>query len=459
MKSYGNLWNRIVSEDNLLEAWENFRKNHAKKRPTLRFAASLEENIARLGAQLRDGTWQPSGYHQFKVCEPKPRIISCVPVPDRVVHHALMNVCAPVMERRFIMRSFACRKGYGSHMACVWARRMSRRWPYFAKLDVRKYFENIDHGILMGIFAGMFRERELVAVMGRIVGKPIPNLVAAGCAGGRGLPIGNLTSQWLANLYLDGLDHYAAEGLRLGARYMRYRDDILVFAESPDEAWDAHYRLRDWLLENRRLALKDEATRVCPVKCGVPFLGLRIWPGGWRLKPSRLRRTWRSARMHYEAFMRGEIDEYRLQNVLRSMNGTAEWYGFKGLYARVDSRYFDIFGGLRSPEGDASSGTGNRVIRGGNYNNAAGNCSSSYRNNNGAANENANNGVRLCSVFQGDGTAEGPCGAERPHSGRPAPRPEAARAAGAGPNMPCVAGPVGRRAQVPTAPLLVSRTK
>ena len=451
MKSYGNLWRRIVAEENLYEAWENFRKNHARKRPTLRFGASLDENIARLGAQLRDGTWQPSGYHQFKVSEPKPRIISCVPVPDRVVHHAIVNVCAPLMERRFIVRSFACRKGYGSHFACLSARRMSRRWPYFAKLDVRKYFENIDHEILMGVFARMFRERELVDVVRRIVEKPIPNIVASGGDGTRGLPIGNLTSQWLANLYLDGFDHYAAEELRLGARYMRYMDDILVFAATPEEAWAAHDAMRDWLWSKRRLELKEEATRVCPVKCGVPFLGLIIRPDGWRLKPSRLRRTWRSARMHYEAFRRGEIGEAQLQSVLRSMNGAAEWYGFKGLYARVDRRYFDIFGNLRSPEGDALSGTGNRVIRGGNYNNAAGNCSSSYRNNNSASNANANYGVRLCSVFQGDGAAEGPCGAERPHSGKPEPGLESVRRAAAGPDMPDDAGAVGPAAQVPAA--------
>ena len=449
MKSYGDLWRRVVSEDNLLEAWENFRKNHSTKRPTLRFGASLEANIARIGEQLRAGTWEPSAYHQFKVYEPKPRVISCVPVGDRVVHHALMNVCAPLMERRFIVRSFACRKGYGSHMACVWARRMARKWPYFAKLDVRKYFENIDHEILMGVFSKMFRERELVAVMRKIVEKPIPNMQAVGCDGRRGLPIGNLTSQWLANLYLDGLDHYAVEELRLGSRYMRYMDDIVVFASGAEEAWDAHYRIREWLWENRRLVLKDEATRVCPVRCGVPFLGLRIWPDGWRLKPSRLRRTWRSVRLHYEAFMRGEIDEDRLQNVLRSMNGTAEWYGFKGLYVRVDRRYFDIDGKLRSLEGDASSGTGNRVIRGGNYNNAAGNCSSSYRNNNGAANENANNGVRLCSVFRVHDAAGGPCGAERPHSRKPEPEESAAGAAADGPNMPCAAGLVGLTAQGP----------
>ena len=129
MKSYGQLWEKIVSEENLREAWRSFRRHHATKKPVVRYERNLEWHLADTRRQLIDGTWVPSDYNQFIVYEPKPRIISCCPVEDRVVHHAFCNVCAPLMERRFIEQSYACRKGKGLHMAVT-------RVYFFSKCNI-----------------------------------------------------------------------------------------------------------------------------------------------------------------------------------------------------------------------------------------------------------------------------------------------------------------------------------
>ncbi len=428
MKSYGKLWEKITDADNIRAAWRAFVKNHGTMPAVAKYARHLDDNLAFLRGALLDGSWQPSDYHQFKIYEPKPRIISSVPVRDRIVHHALCNVCAPLMERRFIAQSYACRKNLGSHLACRRARELARRHPYFLKIDVRKYFDNVDHEILTDLLRGMFRERAVCSAFEKIIRKEIPHLVHDGAAvAGKGLPIGNLTSQWFANFYLDAFDHYCVEELGFGRRYMRYMDDILVFFDSKEAAWESYYLMREWLFERRRLVLKDEATMVAPVRIGIPFLGLKIRPDGWRMKPKRFRRTQRSLRRHYIAYRRGECDMARLQEVLRSMEGTARYFGFKGVYARIDRSFVDAEGNFKFVEGERrDSGVAaspmSTVNRGGNYNNGANNCSSAGRNvNNVPGNVNENIGARLASVSDAENTeGNNVFRAWRPHPGQPA---------------------------------------
>ena len=131
MRSYGGIWERIVSEDNLHEAWRRVRRGHASSAAVQGYAADLEANLAELRGRLLDGTYSPAGYRQFKIFDPKPRTISCAPVADRIVHHALCGVITPLVERRFVSVSFACRNGYGSHAACALARRYAGRSGYF----------------------------------------------------------------------------------------------------------------------------------------------------------------------------------------------------------------------------------------------------------------------------------------------------------------------------------------
>lgn len=405
MKSYGGIWAAIVSEENLKAAWARVRRGHASSDAVLAWEANLDANLAALRGALAAGTWEPGMFRQFRILDPKPRTISCAPVADRVVHHALCGIVAPLLERGFIDRIFACRKGLGSHIACRVAREESRRHAYFLKIDIRHYFDSIPHDRLLDVVCAKFREKQVRSLVERIVRHPVP-----GRPEGFGLPIGNLTSQWFANAYLDELDHLVAEGTlartvpchHIGGAYLRYMDDILVFTDSKAECWAIHDFVRDWIAAERGLALKEEATIVAPVSEGVPFLGLRIFPGCWRLKRERFLRTRRKAAARVAQFGRGAIDEKRLAMCLASAEGGVRWFGFEG-----------ILNNLAPGEG-ASSGS-NRVKRGGSWNNNAQNCRSANRNNNyNPSNRNSNLGFRPVSITQDSFKAEY-------HPGRPAP--------------------------------------
>lgn len=382
MRSHGGIWAKIVSVENLHEAWRRVRRGHASSAAVQMYGVDLDANLAKLRGRLLDGTYRPAGYRQFKIFDPKPRTISCASVADRIVHHALCGVITPLIERRFVSVSFACRKGYGAHAACALARRYAGRAGYFCKMDVRKYFDSIDHERLLATLLPLFRETEVKRLLRGIVSCPVPGL-PSDC----GLPIGNLTSQWFANLYLDAFDHEALAGLggSVPVGYLRYMDDFVFFVRGKAEAWRLHDAVRRWLKDKRGLDIKDEATVVAPVSEGVPFLGLRIWPSCWRLKRERFLRTRRTFAKRVRQLESGSLDEKRFAQCAASSDGASRWFGFKG-----------ILKDLASKEGSSSGA--NRVKRGGSWNNNADNCTSSNRNNNNPSNDNNNNGFRLVST-------------------------------------------------------------
>ena len=382
MKSFGGLWKKVVSEENLHEAWRRVRRGHAGSEAVRAYGGILDGNLAELRQCLLDGSWRPGAFRQFSIRDPKPRMISCAPVRDRVVHHALCNVIVPILERRFVPVSFACRKGFGSHSACALARRYAGRSAYYCKMDVRHYFDSIDHRRLAEVLLPLFREREVRNLIQTIIDHPVPGQLS-----GRGLPIGNLTSQWFANAFLDAFDHEALAGLggMPPTGYLRYMDDFIFFAETKAEAWRLHDAAAKWLCAERGLETKEEATVVAPVSEGVPFLGLRIWPESWRLQRQRFLRTRRTFSRRVRQWRTGCLSDARFAQCAASSDGSLRWFGFKG-----------ILNDLASEEG-SSSGS-NRVKRGGSWNNNADNCTSSNRNNDNPSNSNNNNGFRLVST-------------------------------------------------------------
>lgn len=385
MKSYGQLWAKITSDAGLRKAWRRVRCGHAHAREVLVYESNLDANLMSLKRRLVEGTYVPGGYRQFKIKDPKPRIISCASVEDRVVHHALCAVIAPVLERSFVSVSFACRKGYGAHAACALARRYAHRAPYFCKMDVRRYFDSIDHTRLLEVILRNFREPEVKVLITRIVCEPVP-----GRPRGMSLPIGNLTSQWFANAFLTAFDHAVLAG-RIGSNrigYLRYMDDFVFFGKTKEACWRFHDAAREWLREMRGLEVKDEVTVVAPVVEGVSFLGLRIWGGCWRLQRGRFLRTRRTFAKRQAQYQMGRIDEMRFAQCCASSDGASRWFGFKG-----------ILKDLASGEGSVSGS--NRMNRGGSWNNDASNCTSSNRNNNAPSNTNNNIGFRLVSTLLG----------------------------------------------------------
>jgi hypothetical protein len=215
-------------------------------------------------------------------------MIAAAPFRDRVVHHALCHRLAPVLERRFIARSFSCQFGKGTTAARECCRRLTNRHRYVLKCDVRKFFPNIDHQILYGKLAESVRCKNVRALIGAIlasfrtgpeVAAPLfpGDDLAAVAARPRGLPIGNLTSQLWGNYYLDALDHWIVETRRHGEA-LRYTDDFLLFGDDKGRLWELRAGIVARLAE-ARLKLADPKSRVLATREGVPFCGFRFLPG------------------------------------------------------------------------------------------------------------------------------------------------------------------------------------
>jgi RNA-directed DNA polymerase len=313
MKRQGRLFERVTRFDNLLLAARRAAQGKRDRPAVARFEFYLERELLLLHEELGGGAYRPGAYFTFEVRDPKPREICAAPLRDRVVHHALCHVLEPFFERRLIFDTYACRPGKGTHAAIARAQQLARRHRYFLKCDVRKYFASIDHAILGGLLARMFKDRPLLALLGRIIAHAPPD-----ARPGSGLPIGNLTSQHFANLYLGELDHELKEGRRVKA-YVRYMDDLIVFADDKPSLhlWLAD--IRRFLEESLRLELKDSATLLAPVAEGIPFLGLRIYPGVLRLGARSLRRFRRQVRRREETYRAGRLGKEELVNSVASL--------------------------------------------------------------------------------------------------------------------------------------------
>lgn len=284
MKRAGNLFEHVVDFHNLCAAARRAAKGKHGKRSAAWMLFHMETEVLELQRELNAGTYRPRAYRTFSVSDPKPRTISAAHIRDRVVHHALCDVLEPVFERVAIFDSYACRKGKGSHAAVRRVRHFSRSQPYFVKLDIRKFFETVDHGVLKALVRHVVKDPRVLWLVDLFIDHGAP-----GSPAGIGMPIGNLTSQNFANFYLHPLDHLIKEGMRVRG-YVRYMDDMILFGHSSRALHRLRKRVEEFASEMLRLSVKDEATVVAPVTEGIGFLGMRIWPSVIRLdRVSRIR--------------------------------------------------------------------------------------------------------------------------------------------------------------------------
>lgn len=217
MTRYGNLWPAVVSWPNLVLAARKARRGKRDREVVQRFEFQQERELLRLQRELESGEYRPGQFTTHRITRPKPRLISAAPYRDRVVHHAVMNVLEPILERHAHPDSYACRTGKGTHAAARRLQELMRRFGHTLQCDVVKFFPSIDHDILKDQFRRRIKDRRVLALLDRIVdGSNEQDAAPDWFAGdtlltpwerGRGLPIGNLTSQWFANWYLTGFDH------------------------------------------------------------------------------------------------------------------------------------------------------------------------------------------------------------------------------------------------------------
>lgn len=283
--------------------WEASRGKTA--RPDVeRFAANLDAEVGRLSEDILSGRVPEGKWTTFRVYDPKPRRILAPCFRDRVLHHAIMIHMGPVLDRALVDDTFACRTGKGTLAAVLRAQAHVRRFPWFVKGDVRAYFASVDHEILKGILRRRFKDPGLLALCDRILART-PGSPSCG------LPIGALTSQHFANVYLDALDRLLLESLHVRAM-VRYMDDIVWWCDSREQASETLAKAREFLARERRIELKPDA-HIGRSEEGVSFLGFRVLPGMLRLSLRR-RRRYRAARARWEeAFASAHVDARGLQ--------------------------------------------------------------------------------------------------------------------------------------------------
>lgn len=324
MRRAGNLFERVVAFDALCASARRAAKGKRLSRDASRFLLDLEPQVLAIQRELLDGRYQPGPYRTFVITDPKRRTISAAPFRDRVVHHALCAALEPVLERYAIFDSYACRRGKGTLAAVRRAQHHARRHARFLKLDVLHFFETADHGILKALLRRLVKDARLLDLVDRFV-----DLGAPGSPSGQGLPIGNLTSQHFANLYLGPLDHFVKDALRAPA-YCRYMDDLLLFDDDEGRLRRTRQAVTHFLEESLNLRLRDPATLSGPVRIGVPFLGFRIWPGLVRLDRARARRFRRHVRARTRELTRGIIDSAAFHDSVGSLIAWAEQADTRG---------------------------------------------------------------------------------------------------------------------------------
>ncbi len=291
------------------------------------FLASLERNLLRLERQLQSGTWRPGPYTVIEVRDPKPRQVSAAPFADRVVHHALCAVVEPLFERGFIHDSYANRLGKGTHRAVARYEHYRDRHRHVLRWDIFRFFPSIDHAILKERLrrrVGCPRTLDLLDAI--IDGSNRQEPVHRYFAGDdlftpyerrRGLPIGNLTSQFFANVYLDGVDHYVKEVLRAPG-YVRYVDDGALFHDDPAvlAAWR---QALDERFGRLRLLAHPRKTGIHPTMAPATFLGFELHAGGRRRLPDdNVRRFRHRLRGLRDRWRHGTVEKAEVQQKIQA---------------------------------------------------------------------------------------------------------------------------------------------
>lgn len=305
MKRVGNLMSQIADYDNIQQAFIKSCRGKQCKSEVLKFKSDYDRNISNIRQSLLSGDVEIGNYNYFKIYDPKERMICAASFRERVIHHAIMNVCHEYFERTLIYDTYATRKGKGGYKALDKAKKMALKYRYAVKLDYRKYFDSISHDILKLKLARLFKDQELLTLFDKIID-------SYSIKEGKGIPIGNLTSQYFANFYLSSIDHFMKEKEGVPV-YIRYMDDILMLDNDRLRLKD-EFEVMSANSEKLLLQLKEPIYR--DVFSGIPFLGYVVKPGYVQLSGRSKKRFSKKINECMCQYEHGFYDEYEYQQHL-----------------------------------------------------------------------------------------------------------------------------------------------
>ena len=297
-KKFAGTLGDIANAENLLLAWREFVRDKKAKHDVADFSLRLMDNILALRGDLVNGTYRHGGYTAFNISDPKPRNIHKATVSDRLVHHAIYRVLYQFFDRCFIADSFSCRNDKGTHRALdrfrAFFRKVGRndtRTAWVLKCDIRKFFANIDHEILLGILRSHITDEGILSLLAEVIGS------FSSTRPGVGLPLGNLTSQLLVNIYMNEFDQFVKHALRV-KYYLRYADDFVFLSPDRGELERLLPEVRAFLREPLRLELHPDKVFIETVASGVDFLGWVHFPDHRVLRTATKRRMWKRLAEH-----------------------------------------------------------------------------------------------------------------------------------------------------------------
>lgn len=306
MKRLGNLIEQIADFDNIAFAAYKAFRGKADREDVKKYRRSFNENIQSLSERIRNGSVEVGNYKEFTVFEPKERLISVAPLEQRILHHSIMNVCHDRFERHLIYHSYASRREKGSHKAILNVKDNCRKYRYYVKLDIQKFFYSIDHSILKLLLRRIFKDEILLILFDKIIDS---------YGGEFGVPIGNLTSQYFANYYLSFLDHYMLEYAGVSF-YVRYMDDVIIMEKEKSKLRNMISLYCDFAAIVLNLKVKPP---VVGKSCnGIPFLGYKVFQNRILINGKGKRRYKRNIKRLKELFRKDLITEQEYSQRLNS---------------------------------------------------------------------------------------------------------------------------------------------
>jgi len=338
-----DLWKELCSYDNLSLAYKKARKHKTLKKYVQDFEKNLETNLLVLRSELLLKAYLPKPLETFIIRDPKTRKISKSDFRDRIIHHALCNIIEPIFEKTFLHDSYANRINKGALKAIERFEQFKRKVTknnhkkcYVLKADIKHYFETVNHNILMQIIKKKVQDKNILWLIKIILENHKTEIK------GKGMPLGNLTSQFFANVYLSELDHYVKETMQV-KYYIRYVDDFVILSNSKKQLKDYREKINIFLLTKLCLELHPEKTKIMLLREGVGFLGLRIFENHRLLKKSNVRKFKKKLLKLFIQYDCHEIDYDKIYDSIEgwiAYSKTANTYNFRNRFLKsIDDRF------------------------------------------------------------------------------------------------------------------------
>ena len=349
MKTHNKLYKQIYSKENLISAFKKARKGKSSKSYVINFESNLIKNLNILREQLKNKNYYPSRLKKFIIRDPKTRTIHSSIFRDRIVHHAIINIIQPIYEKIFIYDSFASRKKKGTHIAV-------KRFEYFMnkvssngrkiknphtnnsikgyvlKADIKHYFPTIDHDVLINILRKKIKDEDLIELI-RIV---LHNF--EGKEKQKGVPLGNYTSQFFGNVYLNNLDYFVKHRLK-AKYYIRYVDDFVILHKDKKVLEEFKDKIEKYL-KNLRLELHPEKSEIYALRNGITFLGYRIFYHYKLLRKRNIRYFRNKLNNKMELYSRGLIDKEHIESFLNGWNGYSNFANTYNFNKKIEIETF-----------------------------------------------------------------------------------------------------------------------